>query len=255
MKPKYNFIQSLGRGLSILEQFSQGTRSLGITAIANRVGLPKSTCFGLLHTLQGLGYIQQDRETGQYSLGVKAFELGQAYITGVDLRSLSRPSLEQIVEKYQETVHLAISEGQRAVYIDNVEASHAVTVTSRVGKECKLHCTAAGKVLLAYMADEDRDEVISRGLERFTTQTITDPQRLIDHLAQIREEGYAIDHQERNSGLRCVGAPVFNARGQAIAAISISGPNSRVTREKAAELGPVMRLAGLEISRKLGYAP
>jgi IclR family transcriptional regulator, KDG regulon repressor len=255
MDTKYNFIQSVGRALAILEEFSRDERALGVTALANRVGLHKSTCFGLLHTLQQLGYIQQDASTGQYSLGLKTFELGQAYIDGLDLRYITRPYLLEIVEKTQETVHLVVAEGRRAVYIDKVESPHAMTISSRIGQEATLHCTGVGKVLLAYMRNEDWSQVVSQGLERYTEHTITDEGKLLDHLQRIRECGHGVDDQEREIGLRCVAAPIFNARKQAIAAISISGPSSRITCEKQGELSQIIKQATQEISRKLGYRP
>jgi IclR family KDG regulon transcriptional repressor len=255
METKYNFIQSVGRALAILEQFSHDERTLGVTEIAKRVGLHKSTCFGLLHTLQQLGYIQQDASTGQYGLGLKTFELGQAYFDGLDLRYITRPFLLEIVEKTQETVHLVVAEGCRAVYIDKVESSHAMTISSRIGQEAILHCTGVGKVLLAHMRDEDRNQVVSMGLERYTEHTITDECKLLEQLKRIRECGYGIDNQERELGLRCIAAPIFNARKQAIAAISISGPISRITREKQGDLSEVIKRATQEISRRLGYRP
>jgi IclR family KDG regulon transcriptional repressor len=255
METKYNFIQSVGRALAILEQFSHDERTLGVTEIAKRVGIHKSTCFGLLHTLQQLGYIQQDASNGQYGLGLKTFELGQAYFDGLDLRYITRPFLLEMVEKTQETVHLVVAEGCRAVYIDKVESSHAMPISSRIGQEAILHCTGVGKVLLAHMRDEDRDQVVSKGLERYTEHTITDECELLEHLKRIRECGHGIDNQERELGLRCVAAPIFNARKQAIAAISISGPISRITREKQGDLSKVIKQATQEISRKLGYRP
>lgn len=255
METKYNFIQSVGRTFSILEQFSNGERALGLTTIANRVGLHKSTCFGLLHTLQQLGYVTQDAETGQYSLGLKAFELGQAYIGGLDLRNVARPFLLQIVEKTQETVHLVVAEGRRAIYIDKVEPPDAMSISSRIGQEARLHCTGAGKVLLAYMSEADQSAVIGAGLEGYTEHTITDGAQLLEHLRWIREHGYSLDEQERQIGLGCVAAPVFNAHKQAIAAISISGPSLRVTREKLDERNQMVKQAAQDISRCLGYQP
>jgi DNA-binding IclR family transcriptional regulator len=253
MEGKYNFIQSVGRAFSILEQFSSNERTLGLTTIAKRVGLHKSTCFGLLHTLQQLGYIQQESESGQYSLGLKAFQLGQAYIDGKDLRNVTHPFLLQVVEKIRETVHLVVPAGLRAVYIDKVEAPHAMTISSRIGQEASLHSTAVGKVLLAYMCEEDRAKVFSEGLQRFTQQTITDEDQMREHLQRVRERGYAIDDQEREVGLRCVAAPIFDARGQAIGAISISGTSPRMTRQKLDEFSQTIKQSALEISRLLGY--
>jgi DNA-binding IclR family transcriptional regulator len=253
MDGKYNFIQSVGRAFAILEQFSHDQRSLGVTTVANRLKLHKSTCFGLLHTLQELGYIQKDPDTGRYSLGLKAFELGQAYIGGLDLRQISRPHLLSLVEKTQETVHLVVLEGLRGVYIDKVEGSHAISISSRIGQQAKLHCTGVGKVLLAHMPDEDRAQVLKLGLERYTEHTITDEGQLGDHLWRIRQSGFGIDDEEIEIGLRCVAAPIFNARRQVIAAISISGPSSRLTRDKFEELSRLVKHAAEDVSRQLGY--
>ncbi|NLH83488.1 MAG: IclR family transcriptional regulator [Phyllobacteriaceae bacterium] len=252
METKYNFIQSVGRALSILEQF-QDSRTLGVTTIANRVGIHKSTCFGLIHTLQLLGYIQQDAETGQYCLGLKAFELGQSYISNLDLRTLVRPFLTGLMERLSETVHLVVVEGHRAVYIDKVETMSAMTISSRIGCEAPLHCTGVGKGLLAFMPEEERAAVLSTDLKAYTEFTITDPVALDRHLAEIRALGYAVDDQEREIGLRCVAAPIFNARGQVVAAISVSGPSTRVTQSKAVELAETIVEVTREISRKLGY--
>jgi DNA-binding IclR family transcriptional regulator len=252
METKYNFIQSVGRAVAILEQF-RDTRVLGVTTIANRIGIHKSTCFGLLHTLQLLGYIQQDQETGLYSLGLKAFELGQAYIGNLDLRALARPFLTDLMERFSETVHLVVAEGHRAVYIDKVETPSAMTISSKIGREAPLHCTGVGKALFAFMPEVERAAVVAEGLHRYTEFTLVDPDVLETNLAAIRAAGYAMDDQEREIGLRCVAAPIFNARGQATAAISVSGPSSRVTYEKAMELAGVILTSTREISRQLGH--
>jgi len=252
MSKKYNLIQSVARAFSILEQFAQEERELGVTAIAGRVGLHKSTCFGLLYTLQTLGYIQQNPENGKYSLGLKAFELGQSYIEGQDLRQLAKPHLRRLMEQTQETVHLVVLEGLRAVYIDKVEGPHAMTISSRIGQQAKLHCTGVGKALLAHMPEKELDTVVSRGLERFTEHTITEEARLREHLADIRRQGYSIDAEEIEIGLCCVAAPVFNARNQAIAAVSISGPSARLENKRKLHLSTLVRETAQEISRQLG---
>ena len=204
MAQKYNLIQSVCRAFTILEQFSHNERELGVTAIAARVGLHKSTCFGLLNTLQELGYIKQNAETGRYSLGLKTFELGQAYIEGQDLRLLAAPFLRTLVEKTQETVHLVALEGERAVYIDKVEGAHAITISSHIGQQAKLHCTGVGKVLLANMPLQEQDNILSRELDQVTDKTITAQTKLREHLREIKYHGYGIDDEEIEIGLRCV---------------------------------------------------
>lgn len=252
MIKKYNRIQSVERAFSILEQFSQNERELGVTVIAKRIGLHKSTCFGLLYTLQELGYIQQNPETGRYGLGLKIFELGQTYLEGQDLRQLANPYLRRLVEQTQETAHLVVLEGKTAVYIDKVEGSHAITISSRIGQRAKMHCTGVGKALMAHMPESDLAQVFAGGLERCTENTITDEAKLRGHLKTIRDSGYAIDDEEIEVGLRCVAAPIFNAHNQAIAAVSMSGPSGRIPRERFEPLSRMIRDTAREISRKLG---
>lgn len=250
---KYNFIQSVGRAFSILEQFNSVERELGVTVLAERVGLHKSTCFGLLHTLQRLGYIRQNEENGKYCLGVKAFELGQRYIQGQDLRLLAAPALRKLMEETQETVHLVVLEGTKAIYIDKVEGPHSMTISSRLGKQARMHCSGVGKVLLAHMPEEARNKVIATlEMTRNTERTITDKRVLVEHLRQIREQGYGFDDEEIEAGLCCVAAPVFNARNQAIAAVSISGPSVRLMRDKLKSVTQKVQEAAQEISKRLG---
>lgn len=252
MKKNYNMIQSVERAFAILEQFSQNERELGVTVIANRVGLHKSTCFGLLYTLQELGYIQQNPETGRYGLGLKIFELGQTYLAGQDLRQLANPYLRRLVEQTQETVHLVVLEGRTAVYIDKVEGSHAITISSRIGQRAKMHCTGVGKALMAHMPEADLSEVLTGDLERCTEHTITDKAALHEHLKAVRESGYAIDDEEIEVGLRCVAAPIFNSHNQVIGAVSMSGPSGRIPRERFETLSRMVRDTAREISHRLG---
>ena len=249
----YNFIQSVGRAFAILEQFSPNEREIGVTALAARVGLHKSTCFGLLHTLQNLGYIQQNPDNGRYSLGIKSFELGQRYIQGQDLRAIAAPYLRQLMESTQETVHLVLLEGARAIYIDKVEGPHSMTISSRVGKEARMHCSGVGKILLAYLPDSMYKVAIDKlEMSRNTDRTITDKRLLIEHLRLIREQGYAVDDEEIEIGLCCIAAPIFNSKNQVIAAISISGPNARLMRERFSSFIEQAKNCARTISHLLG---
>jgi DNA-binding IclR family transcriptional regulator len=153
----------------------------------------------------------------------------------------------------QETVHLVTLEGQRAVYIDKVEGPHSMTISSRVGKEARMHCSGVGKVLLAHMPDEARDSIIMQlDMTRYTERTITDKRFLVEHLRVIREQGYAIDDEEIEIGLCCVAAPIFNARNHAVGAVSISGPSARLMRERFKYFTEQVQETTKEISRLLG---
>lgn len=254
MSPKYITIQSLARAMALLEHLAGEGKSTGITAIANHVGLHKSTCFGLLHTLQELGYVVQNKETGRYNLGIKVFELGSAYIGNLDLRGLAGPHLEDLAAHSLETVHLVIREGLHAVYLDKIEGPHAMTISSQVGKRARLHCTGVGKVILAHMDEQTQAEILSKPLERLTEYTFTDRKALAQHLKAIKENGMGIDDEEIELGLCCIAAPIFDSSGNVIAAISISGPKTRLTEDRLETLSENLQQSTRAISRQMGFS-
>lgn len=249
-----NTIQSIERALRVLEEFSARERELGVTELAKRLGLNKSTCFGILHTLQSNGYLEQNPDTGKYCLGLKLFELGQTYEAGLELRNIAKPYLENLSEKTKETVHLVVRNGMDAVYIEKVEGPSAINIISQVGKRVNLHCTGVGKSLLAFLPREQLERVLQHSkLKQFTEYTITDKEKLLDELERIREKGYSIDNEEIELGLRCVAAPLFNHRNEVIGAISIAGPTMRLTLGMIEELADLVKEAALQISQRLGY--
>jgi DNA-binding IclR family transcriptional regulator len=253
MTAKYILIQSIVRAMSLLEHLAGEGNNKGITAIAAHVGLHKSTCFGLLHTLQELGYVVQDKETGHYNLAIKIFELGQAYLSHLDLRSLARDHLMRISAESQETVHLVIREGVNAVYLDKIEGPHAMTISSQVGQRARMHCAGVGKAILAHLAPEEQETVLNRPLKKCTDNTLVDKAAILAHLAEIRKNGLAIDDEENELGLCCLAAPLFDGTGQVVGAISISGPKTRLTPERTATLSAGLRTATNAISHQLGY--
>ena len=239
--------------MALLEHLGGEGKNTGITAIASHVGLHKSTCFGLLHTLQELGYVVQDKSSGRYSIGVKMFKLGQAYIDNLDLRNLANPHLHMLAAKSQETVHLVIREGLHAVYLDKVEGPHAMSIISRVGQRAHLHCTGVGKAILANLTTEDQDTILNQPMGRFTEHTLTDIEKIRDHLAGIRKTGLSIDDEEIELGLYCLAAPIFDSTGAVVAAISISGPKARLHSDKFVDLSESLRAASIAISSQMGY--
>lgn len=253
MSPKYITIQSLARAMALLEHLAGGGKNTGITAIAAHVGLHKSTCFGLLHTLQELGYVVQDKETGRYKLGIKVFELGQAYMANLDLRGLAGSYLAELAAESLETVHLVIREGKHAVYLDKIEGPHAMTISSQVGQRARLHCTGVGKVILAHFTPEDQNAVLGQPMEKYTEHTLTDKKLLAAHLAEIRKKGLSVDDEEIELGLCCIAAPIFDASGTVTAAISISGPKTRLSDDRLESLSKNLRKATRAISQQLGY--
>lgn len=248
-----HMIQSVQRAMGILEEFSLKEKELGVTEIAKRVGLNKSTCFGLLNTLQALGYVEQNADNGKYRLGLKLFLLGQVYEAGLEIRDIAGPFLRHLADLFQETVHLVVREGMNAVYVDKVEGPQGIRMYSQVGRRVPLHATGVGKALLAFFSERDFNTVVAKGLTRFTVNTVTDEAKLRSQVALIRQRGYSIDDEEIEIGLRCVAAPIFNHRGEAIAAFSVAGPSMRMTYEKINELTRMVRETSLKISTRLGY--
>ncbi len=254
MPPKYNLIQSVQRAAALLEHLAGGGRGTGITSVAAHVGLHKSTCFGLLYTLQQLGYVVQDSQ-GRYSLGHKVFELGNAYLNGLDLRRLAAPYLKELMERCSETVHLVVREGMHAVYIDKIEGPHAMTISSQIGRRAAMYCTGVGKAILAFMEPAEQELIMKEPMPRRTKNTITTPAELRAALEQIRKDGYSLDEQEIELGLCCIAAPIFGPGGRVVGGISISGPDIRLTKRRKLELMPHLIEATGAISRILGHMP
>lgn len=248
-------IQAVSHALDLLEQFHDDVDELGVTELSKRLKLHKNNVFRLLATLESRNYIEQNRVTENYRLGLKTLELGQTFIKQMGLLRQSRPVLENLVRECNETTYVAILKDFHIVYLDVVETDLTVRVVPRVGARLPAYCTAAGKVQIAYMTDEELENYIpTKELKRFTPNTITDRDELKRHLKQIVEQGYAIDNEELDVGVRCVGAPIRDYTRRIVGAVSISGPSMRFTDERLEkELIPMVKRASEEISTKLGY--
>lgn len=248
-------IQAVDHALDLLEQFHEDVDELGVTELSKRLKLHKNNVFRLLATLESRGYIEQNRVTENYRLGLKTLELGQTFIKQMGLLRQSRPVLEALVRECNETTYVAILKEFHIVYLDVVETDLTVRVVPRVGARLPAYCTAAGKIQIAYMTDEELENYLpTKELKRFTPNTITDRDELKKHLQQVAEMGYAIDNEELDIGVRCVGAPIRDYTRRIIGAVSISGPSMRFTDERMdKELIPLVKRAGEEISTKLGF--
>ncbi len=250
-------IQALDRALQVLLLFQQEKRELGVTEIAAKLGYYKSTVYRVLATLEGRGFVQQNELTGKYWLGFRLYALGMLANRFMGLRDLVRPWLRELGERYQETVHLAVlndnrENGAEIIVIDKIETKHRLSLTPPVGSSSPAHCSGVGKVLLAHADRSWLYQVLGQApLAKFTENTITDPRVLEDELARIRRAGYALDNEEIEVGLRCVAAPIYGPSGPVMAAISISGPTSRMTDERLPELIAGVMEAARAISARL----
>ncbi|SHF47934.1 IclR family transcriptional regulator [Desulforamulus putei] len=250
-----NVVQSLDRALDILEELSRHESGLGVTEIGSIVGLHKSTVHRLLHTLMLRGYVEKKNDTEKYRLGLKLISLGQARLDSMEIRSEARPFLQELMEQTQEAVHLCLWENGKVVYIDKVESRNSVLMYSRIGRVAPIHCTGVGKVIAAFQPEAEVIKIIKEsGLVYKTDKTITQLDKLLKHFEEIRRQGYAIDDEEHDPGLRCVAAPVRDYKGNVIASISVAGPTIRVTKDRIEkELATMLIETANKISRQLGY--
>lgn len=248
-------IQAVSHALDLLEQFHDEVDELGVTELSKRLKLHKNNVFRLLATLESRNYIEQNKVTENYRLGLKTLELGQTFIKQMGLLRQSRPVLESLVKECNETTYVAILKECHIVYLDVVETDLTVRVVPRVGARLPAYCTAAGKVQMAYMTDEELEHYLpTKEMKRFTPKTVVDREELKRNLKQIAEQGYAIDDEEMDVGVKCVGAPIRDYTRRIIGAVSISGPSMRFTDERLEkELIPLVMQSGEEISHKLGY--
>lgn len=237
-------VQSLERALDILELLGGSEGELGVTEIGPAVGLPNGTAHRLLATLTRRGYARQNPETRKYNLGIKAFALATS--ARERLGPLARPFLAELMEVSQESSNLAMLDKNSVVYLEQVSAPRMVRMFTEPGNRVPLHSCGTGKVLLAYQSEETIDSIIRQtGLPRFTPHTITDVEQLKSELERIREQGYAVDSEEMEEGVRCLAASVFGPDGRTLAAMSVSGPASRLNEGKLEELIPhIKRIAG-----------
>lgn len=249
-----DIVQSVDRALSILEVLSENSLGLGITEISKKIDLHKSTVHRLLSTLIYKDYVEQDHETNKYRITLKVLELGNNRLKDLDIVTVSRPHLTELMKKTNEVVHLVILEKEEIVYIDKVESENTIRMHSTIGKRSPAYCTAVGKAIMSHMTMEEVLEIWNNSqIKEHTQYTITGVDEMKEELKKIRERGYSVDDEENEIGVRCVAAPIFNWKGDVIAAISISGPTMRVTKEKVEEFSILIIEYARRISLELGY--
>ncbi|RNC72619.1 MAG: IclR family transcriptional regulator [Desulfuromonadales bacterium] len=249
-------ILAVSHALDLLEQFhgEEEAAELGVTELSKRLKLHKNNVFRLLATLEARGYVEQNRVTGNYHLGLKTLEIRQAMIRQMALLPYAKPVLEGLVRECDETAYVAILKDHLSVYLYGVESRATVRVVSRLGSRLPAYCTAAGKVMLAHLPPAELERYLARtDLNPYTPNTITDKDHLREHLREITAKGFAIDNEELELSVRGVAAPVCDYRNAVVGAVIISGPTMRFSDERiGAELAPLSRKAAHEISQKLG---
>lgn len=230
--------------------------NMGITEVARRLRLPKSSVHGILETLADLALVEKNSETGKYHLGLTLVELGYRAQLELDICQIAKPFLQGLNVEFDETVHLTLLDNDEVLYVDCVESRRRLRTYSVIGIRAPLYCTSVGKAILAFQEEgEIRRIAREKGLVPFTERTITTEQSLMEEMAKIRQKGFAVDDREHEDHLRCVGAPIWNAHGKVFASLSLSGPAERNTQERISNMAPYVVKAALEISRRLGYRP
>jgi len=247
-------IKVLDKTFSILDILLQHGSSMHMTEISEKLGLYPSTIHRILDTLKYRGYVEQDPKSQKYRLGLKLLELGMAKLHQMDLVKEAIPYLKELVKLCNETVHLGVLEGGEVLYLAKEESSQTIRMISYVGKRAPLYCTALGKILLAYMSEEEREKILqNREFPRLTENTITDKEELEKELNRIKKQGFALDREENEKDVRCMAAPIRNYQEKVIAAISISSPIFRINKDVQNNLKEALLKTSEKISKRLGY--
>ncbi len=254
-REKSNYvIQSVAHALDVLEQFHGNVDEIGVTELSKRLKLHKNNVFRLLATLEARGYIEQNKITENYRLGLRCLQLGQTFIHQMGLLLQSRSVLEELSKTTGESAFVAIRKGSAIIPLDFVEPARAVRVVSFLGTVLPGHCTAAGKIYLAFEADGAPRQSVPENLERFTDRTIVEREALRDHMKMIGETGYAVERGEFVDDVNAVAVPVRDYTRSLVGTLAVVGPAHRLADEAVNhDIAPVLLKAGLELSKRLGF--
>jgi DNA-binding IclR family transcriptional regulator len=245
-------LSTVAKTLTLLQAFTFDEPVLGVSDLARRLGLGKSTVHRMLTTLLHEGFVAKTPDD-RYRLGFKLYELGQQVVNGLELREVAHPFLEELRNESKETTHLAVLDGTEVIYLERIESPSTLRLFGRVGRRMPAHTTSSGKVILAYLPPEATDAVIATGLRRLGPRTITTRAMFVKALEDVRAQGYAVSMEESEAGVTSVGAPVFGHDGSVIAAVSVAGPSLRMNRESVPRYVRMVRHTAAAISHGMGY--
>ena len=246
-------LSSVATSVRLLKAFSEEQVEIGISDLARRLGIAKSTVHRLAVKLVADGMLEQNPDTGKYRLGIALFRLGSLVRRRMIMSNEARPLLRELREKVNETVHLAVLDGSEIMYVFNLESTQAIRMRSDVGVRKPAYCTAEGQAILAFQPSEVIERVVGDGLAPRTPLTITDPNKLRKVLDGVRARGCAIEDEESELGMRCIAAPLRNDAGEVVAAIGLAGPVSRLSKKALATFIPHVIETATAISARLGY--
>lgn len=246
-------VQALERGLHLLKILSSSGNA-SLTDLSLQVGIPASTAYRMLATMQSMNFVMFDEATQQWSVGLEAFTVGSSYHNRANLAEASRSVMRQLMLDTGETANLGIlTDGGQVTFLTQMECAHPIRAFHLPGTRSPAHSSGIGKALLAELPRDRVESLLQKtGLETFTNKTLTQPQALFSDLKETYTRGWAFDDEERHVGMRCIAAAVHSTSGEAIAGVSISGPSARFTDEALAIFGAKVRQAGAEVTRLIG---
>ena len=246
-------VQALERGLQLLQLLSK-SGSASLSDLSLQVGLPASTAYRLLTTLQKLEFVVFDDVLQEWSVGIEAFTVGSSYFNRANLAEAARSVMRQLMLDTGETANLGImTDSGQVTFLTQVECTHPIRAFHLPGTRSPAHCSGIGKALLAEFTQQQVEQILQQtGLQEFTGKTQTAPKLLFDDLKQSHQRGWAYDDEERHVGMRCIAAAIHNTRGDAIAGISISGPTARFSNDTLAIFGSQVRQAAIDVTRMIG---
>jgi DNA-binding IclR family transcriptional regulator len=255
-KTEESYSTAVERALSILEAIAQRDSAMTHSEISRKLEIPKSSVTYLLRALERCGYVQRDRASGAYRMGLKVLSLARGVQVGSDIKDTALPILESVVERCGLTAHLAVLDQGDAVYVEKVDSPGFIKMDTWIGKRMDLHSTGVGKALVAFSSASEVEALIKgRGLKKKTPRTIATHAGFLRELEKVRERGYAIDDEENSLGARCVAAPVFDGFGKVLAAVGLSGTTGQIDKVSVRKTAEIAKEAAREISRRLAQSP
>jgi DNA-binding IclR family transcriptional regulator len=246
--------QAVRRAIAVLKTFDDRNPELGVTEVSRRLDLHKSTVYRLLSAFEDEGLIARNPESGRYRLGPELIVLGELVLRHTEVHRVALPVMRELAAGTGETVDLEILSGANVVTLEVIAGRHLVTAAGAIGRPWAAHATSTGKVLLADLPIERQRRLVQRRLQRFTPHTVTEPDGILRELERVRRAGHAVSRGELEEHLVAVAAPIRGRTGQAVAAVSLSGPDSRFTRAALPALVRHCRAAAERISSRLGCA-
>jgi DNA-binding IclR family transcriptional regulator len=246
-------LSSVASAIRLLKMFSEGEVELGVTTLAKRLGVAKSTAHRLASTLVAEGVLERNAETGKYRLGIALFGLGALVRQRMNVSNEARPHLFDLREATNETIHLAILDRAAIMYVYDLESTQAIRMRANLGERKPALCTAEGRAMLAFQSADYVEPILAEGFRPRTPKTVTDPALLRRALETVRELGYAREDEQSERGMRSIAAPIRDATGLAIAAVGMAGPAQRLSDATLARFAPMVVETAHVISTRLGY--